>query len=293
MRRALWIAGILAVFASPVVADSFDAYWHDGKAELDGYRLKISRYGEERDGQAVMVFVTEPFSKSKLVKVNDHRENPDDVIDVLKLNFVRDFSTGIYDYNTMVSVFVRTNDLEPVKVSFSSAEWCGHVYSEMRFDKDRIRGNYLSYFEDESGPFEVQRPRGALVEDNLFILLRGLREPFLAAGTSKTVDLLPGVLVRRFLHKEAHYVSATISRRAANEDVSVPAGRYSCIVYDVSVGDRNGEFCVDAEYPHRIVRWSLAPDVTGELTGSTRLEYWRLHANGDEKYLEQIGLKTP
>src|SRR5688572_26609928 len=108
-------------------ADQFDSHWHDGKAELDGYRLTVSRYGQERTGTAVMIFVTEPFSTSKHVKVDNPRANPADTFDALKLNLVRDFQTGIYDYNTMVSVFVRSDTFAPVKVSFSSAEWCGHV----------------------------------------------------------------------------------------------------------------------------------------------------------------------
>ena len=51
-----------------------------------------------------------------------------------------------------------------------------------------------------------------------------------------------------------------------------------------------GEFMIEAAYPHRIVKWSLPPDENGELTGSTRLPYWKLNAPGDERYLDQIGL---
>ena len=69
-----------------------------------------------------MIFVTEPFSDSKRVKVDDPRRDPPDTFEVLKLNLVRDFQTGIYDYNTMTSVIVRSDDFEPVKVTFSSDE---------------------------------------------------------------------------------------------------------------------------------------------------------------------------
>ena len=46
---------------------SFGSYWHDGKAELDGYRLTVQRYGHVRSGRAVAIYVTEPFSRSKHV----------------------------------------------------------------------------------------------------------------------------------------------------------------------------------------------------------------------------------
>ncbi len=45
-------------------ADEFWSHWGDGKAELDGYALTQPRYGELREGTAVLIFVTEDFSDS-------------------------------------------------------------------------------------------------------------------------------------------------------------------------------------------------------------------------------------
>jgi len=291
MKRALIATFALAALAvsGSASAEDFGQYWHDGLAELDGYRLSVDRYGQTREGYAVMIYVTEPFSDSKRVKVNDHTRNPSDVVDVLKLNLVRDFQTGIYDYNTMTSVFVRASDFDPLKVTFSSAEWCGHVYSEMVF-RDRIDGFFSSYFEDESGSFQIDRQRNAVSEDNLFILLRGLRGEFLAAGQSRKILLLPSAYHSRLTHRPVEYIEATISRAKGTEQTAVPAGSFETARYDVSAGkDRSGSFWIEAAYPHRIVRWSLAPDV-GELTGTARLKYWSLNGNGDERYLEEIGL---
>src|ERR1041384_8212475 len=151
MKRSFYLITFLV--AATVFADlDFDSYWHDGKAELDGYNLSVSRYGQSRKGQGVLVYVIEPFSESKRVKTDDPNKNPADTFDAFKLNAVRDFQTGIYDYNTMVSAFVRSSDLTPVKISFSSAEWCGHVYEELLFYPNKIRGQYISYFEGETGP---------------------------------------------------------------------------------------------------------------------------------------------
>ena len=59
---------VLLLLPGLVGAADFDSYWHDGKAELDGYRLTVSRYGQERKGQAVAVYVTEsrPLSSSSM-----------------------------------------------------------------------------------------------------------------------------------------------------------------------------------------------------------------------------------
>ena len=275
-------------------AADFDSWWHDGKAELDGYHLTVSRYGQDRSGTAVMVFVTEPFSESRRVKVDDANANPSDTFDALKLNLVRDFQTGIYDYNTMVSVFVRTKNLEPVKVSFSSQEWCGNVYEEMIFRPKEIRGSYFSYFENESGPITLGWPKGGVTEDELFIALRGLRDDFLAAGEARTLPYLPGSFYARLTHHKQEWIQATITRAKEPQNVRVPAGDFTTTLYDVRTSDgRAGQFWIEAAYPHRIVKWSLPPDVDGELLGSQRLEYWKLHGEGDEKYLKELGLPVP
>lgn len=294
----LLAAGLLAVLVvlggpGPAAAGDkeFDSHWHDGRAELDGYRLKVGRYGQERDGTCVMIYVTEPFSESKRVKVDDPSKNPSDTFDALKLNIVRDFQTGIYDYNTMISVFVRSDDFSPAKISFTSAEWCGHVYEELRFDAKKISGHYYSYFENESGPRDLDAVAGGVAEDNLFILLRGLRGDYLEAGKKTRIQLLPSVYFGRLSHKPMAWVGAEIKRDKKIRSVGVPAGRFKVMVYKVKVDDgREGTFYIEEQYPHRIVKWVLAPDLSAELTGSERLQYWRLNQNGHESYLKKLGL---
>jgi hypothetical protein len=138
-------------------------------------------------------------------------------------------------------------------------------------------------------------------EDNLFILLRGLRGPYLAPGERREVPFLPGMFHRRLTHGEGAWTTATIERRPEPRETTVPAGTFSTIEYRVATADgREGRFHVDEAYPHRIVRWSWAgerPDggqrdagESGELTGFARLRYWELHDNGHERYLEGLGL---
>ncbi len=286
---ALLITTVLPVAAA---SDTFDSHWRDGKAEIDGYRLTIDRYGQERDGTAVMIFVTEPFRQSTRVKADHPVHHPDDIDEVLKLNFVRDFQTGIYDYNTMVSVFSRSSDFAISKISFSSAEWCGHIYEERIFREDRVSGDLSSYFEGESGEYELPRPAGGVAEDNLFVLLRGLRGEFLAPGASRQVPFLPSPFVNRLFHTETAWTSAIIRRQPDTVEVEVPAGTFTTSVYELQVEDgRSGRFHIEAAYPHRIVRWELRPDVRGELTGTLRVPYWQLNGNGNESFLERLGLE--
>lgn len=307
LAAALLLAKITAAVVppySPSAPSPFESHWRDGKAELDGYRYTVIRYGEERQGQAVMVFVTEPMSESKRVKVDDPRKDPADTFEALKLNFVRDFQTGIYDYNTMVSLFVRSRDFSPVKLALSAMEWCGSVYDESVFEPRRITDTLHSYFEGESGTRILDERPGGLTEDALFILLRSLRGgEFLAAGARRTVPFLPSPFYRRLGHREWAWSTAEIERLAKRERVQVPAGAFDCDVYVVRpAGGRLGRFWIERAYPHRVVRWAWAPPAeaqgfmgrdgcdAGELAGSERLAYWQLNGRGGESYLRALGL---
>jgi hypothetical protein len=279
----------------------FSAHWHDGRAELNGYRLEIARYGEQRAGEAVLVYVTEPFSESARVKLDDPSRHPDDAFDALKLNMVRDFQTGIYDYNTMVSLFTRSISFKPVKLTFSSAEWCGHVYDELVFRGKEVHENYFSYFEGESRSHSfVNEPEG-IVEDNLYILLRGLREPFLPPGGSVHVAFLPSPFHSRLVHHAIEWEDAEIERSTGTSRTDVPAGTFETSEYVVRTDAREGRFLIETAYPHRIVQWSwarrsgakeewLGGTERGQLTGSVRLKYWDLHDNAHEPYRDRIGL---
>ena len=63
----------------------FGDYWYQGKAELASYDLNQSRYGEIRNGHAVLIFLTEDFSNYRrynaaVMKVGDL--SPEDLIDL-------------------------------------------------------------------------------------------------------------------------------------------------------------------------------------------------------------------
>ena len=308
LRRAATPA-LLAALALASIGAVFESHWQDGKAELDGYRYTVTRYGHARAGTAVMVYVTEPFSEAKRVKVDHPTPGSSDVVEALKLNFIRDFQTGIYDYNTMVSLFTRSRDFSPMKISFAGSEWCGNVYEEMLFERYHLADRYQSYFEGESDTRRLTLARPGIAEEELFILLRDLRGDWLAPGQKRTIAFLPAAFYRRLTHRPLIWTQAVIERGKGVEAVTVPAGRFDAARYVVRVADgREGTFWVERAYPHRILRWTWLPVAgmaqhggwspaegldQGELAGSQRLPYWQLHEPGDEKYLAQLGLKPP
>ena len=82
--------------------EAFNKYWYAGEAEITSYELEQARYGEIHKGTSVLVFVTEPFSRSKQVKLDNWRDQSPDNVSVMKLNMTKKFLTGIYPYSMMM-----------------------------------------------------------------------------------------------------------------------------------------------------------------------------------------------
>jgi hypothetical protein len=300
MQRTLFrYAAMCALVASSTVAraDDFWKLWGDGKAELDGYALVEPRYGQPREGTAVAIFVTEDFSDALRVKADPGKHPKSDIVPVMKVNLVRDFQTGIYDYNTMTSTFLRTELTDgafftPMKTSFSSQEWCGHVYMQWLARGTHLVGTSHSYFDGEADAApELELPAGAVLEDALPILVRGLRGDWLAPGATKKVPFLRSQLRTRLLHVPAKWGEATVSRAASATGVKTALGTLRAFTYTVS--EKDGDtitFTVEEAWPHRLLAWQSSSGESARILGSARLEYWKLHGNGDEKLLKQLGL---
>jgi hypothetical protein len=291
MRFVAWTA--LLALAAPAGAQDFWKHWGDGRAEVNGYRLTQPRYGAARAGTAIYVFVTEGFSDRRRVKAGAGRHPDDDVYPVMKLNAVRDFSTGVYDYNVMTSTFLRVATGWPVaKVSFSSQEWCGHVWHQIVPREGRVDGVFHSYFDGEAdGAEDLALPEGAVFEDALPVILRGWNGEFVEAGESRTVPFLPSLLHSRLTHRALTWTTAQITRSEKTTTVSVPAGSFEVRTFTVEVeGGRRLTFSIEAAPPHRLVRQTGPGGEELALKGSTRMAYWKLNAPGTEKHLQEIGL---
>jgi hypothetical protein len=278
-------------------SNAFWSHWGDGRAELSGYRLMQPRYGAARPGTAVLIFVTEDFSDSLRVKADPGQHPASDVYPVLKLNAVRDFQTGIYDYNVMTSVFARVAAGWPVaKVSFSSQEWCGQVWHQLLPRGGSVAGISHSYFDGEAdGTEKLAEPADGVIEDVLPILVRGWGSAFLAPGTSRTVSLLPSLLRARLEHRPLAWGRATVSAAAAATSAAVPAGTFQVRRWTVARADGGPVTTYDVELasPHRLVAWATSDGEKAELLGSERLAYWKMNGPGGEQALEKLGLRVP
>ena len=284
----------LGLLAWPAAGQDFWKHWGDGQAELSGYRLTQPRYGAPRAGTAVLIYVTEELSDELRVKADPGRHAAGDVFPVLKLNAVREFQTGIYGYHVLTSTFARVARGWPVaKVSFSSQEWCGHVYHQLVPRGGRVGGVFHSYFDGEAdGRDDLPLPEDGLFEDQLPILVRGWLAEYLKPGESRSVPFLPSLLSARLEHRPLAWGRATVSRAAQPVSVGVPDGTFQASRWTVAVeGGPTLTYDVELAPPFRLLRWASDRGEEGLLLKTARLPYWKLNAPGGEASLRDLGLR--
>jgi len=266
---------------------AFWKHWGDGKAELTGYKVTTLRYGQKRQAEMVLIYVTEPLDRRTLVK--DDRVKDEHKLNVLKLNRMLKFRTGIYPYSVMTSVFAPVNDLGrgrfwPAKIAFSAQEWCGHVFHQVRPGDGRFTSSIRSYFADEGEKTEsVAAPGDLLYEDALLIQLRELDGPFQKGG-NWAGQLVPEIWEVRKAHVPLRPVQAAITREQAIRDgqaVTRFTLKYNKVtkIYDV-----------EKAAPRRILGWTKNDGEVATILKTARLPYWNQHDLGDESALEKIGL---
>jgi hypothetical protein len=270
---------------APNAARAFRDQWYAGQAELTRYRLEQSRYGALHEGDAVLIFVTEDFLAEAQVK-DEGRGSGGPSRSVLKLNFTREFTTGIYPYTTMTSVFTPVDraGAGSLKVSSAVQEWCGHTYAQLNRRGERLRGHVHSYFEGEADR-DVELALAPL-EDELWTRIR--IEP--AALPLGEIGIVPGLQYARLSHRPLR-----VERASAELAADASAGRR---VYRLAYRDlpRRLTIVFEDAFPHAILEWEEhggpgEPVTRAVRTSSLRLDYWRHNAPADRGLRERLGLR--
>lgn len=265
--------------AQPLTKE-FKAYWYNNEAEITSYQLTQARYGELRQGNAVLIFVTEPFLKEEQVKAD---ESHDSNIPVLKLNATKNFNTGIYPYSIMQSVFYPVgNNQHALKISCSVQEWCGHVYMQLN-NHAEFEITSHSYFEGEADEdFSLDN---TVLENELWAQLR-INPKSLPTGQ---VNMIPSFEYLRLRH---------VPFKAYSADAKLTENSYSISYPEL---DRTLTIHFNPQFPYDIIGWEetfisgFGAKAQKLTTKATKLEtiksaYWNKNSNADEHLRETLGI---
>lgn len=258
----------------------FNTYWYAGEAEISSYKLEQARYGEIREGTAVLVYVTEDFLPKVQVKAD--YQNPKN-IPVLKLNATKNFNTGVYPYSIMQSTFYPvSNNKHALKVSSSMQEWCGHVYAQLN-NRNQFEILSHSYFEGEADQnFKLDK---AILENELWTKLR-INPKSLPTGN---IRIIPSFEYSRLRHINIKPYQASAILNSNSYNISYPEL------------NRTLSITFNPNFPYDILSWEetfksgFGPQAKILTTKATKLKtiksaYWQKNSNKDEALRETLQL---
>ncbi|MFT6850110.1 MAG: hypothetical protein ACJATA_000916 [Sphingobacteriales bacterium] len=272
-------------------SEEFSQYWNQGQAEISTFKLSQARYGETHKGTAVLVFVTEDFSKQKQVKLDYPISNENDRAPVLKLNQTRKFNTGVYPYSMMTSVFTPTNDKirqSSLKITTTSQEWCGHTFTQLNLRKNGYEVNLYSYFESEG---DQNFSLGAdLLEDELWNLIR-INPDLIPQGEIK---ITPSTIHQRLRHNDLKSEKATLKIIPTGNNLNTLHLKYATY-------DRELKIDFNSTFPFEIMAWKetyksgFGPNAKSlttyaELDKIIQLDYWSKNSIKDSVYRKMLNL---
>ena len=265
------------------LSQKFQEYWYSGEAEITSYTLLQERYGEIREGTAVTIFVSEDFLPNEQVKADKISE---DNISVLKLNSTKNFTTGIYPYSILNSIFspLEIQD-HPEKVTSSVQEWCGQMYMQLNAKQDFEIISH-SYFENEADR-NLTLPKTWL-EDEIWNRIR-INPEELPIGN---ITMIPAFEYLQMRHKErkSYPVIADINQ----ED--------SISIYQLKYPDLERELRIffKSHFPYTIEKWeekfqnpkdSLDLKTTATKLKRIKSKYWEKNKNKHSSLRDSLGLK--
>lgn len=267
-------------------------YWYQGKAEISRFTLEQNRYKDVHPGEAILIFVTEDFLTDKQVK-NERYENPNST-PILKNNFLRKFTTGIYDYSIMTSVFtpVETRKYpQTLKVTSSSQEWCGQTFMQLNFRKNAYRMQLHSYFEAEGD--QDKKVSYAMLEDELLNRIR-MNPASLPTGD---FEMYPSTTYARLKHTsfEPQAVKASLSDYQGDTFTGNNLQSYKVAFPDLN---RELEIVFEKKSPYKIAGWkdrypsAFDQQVRETIAKRTHLimsDYWNKNSLEDHELRSELG----
>lgn len=277
---------IQAGFATTVFSDdapkSKQDYWYQGKAEISRYELKQVRYGEVHEGEVVMIFVTEDFRTDKQVKLESPQAKQA-AVSILKLNALKRFTTGIYDYSLMTSVFspIDWDNYTPtLKVTHSLQDWCGQIYTQLNLKAEKYQVKGHSYFEQEADQ-SYNFPQTYL-EDEVWTQIR-INPDQLPTGEIKMV---PELNYCRMWHHQPEPQEALATLQTQGK-VQVYAVHYPKLKRTLSI-------TFTTTVPHAIESWEVQHanglTTTATKTDTILSDYWAKNGREDESLRGELGL---
>jgi len=268
---------------------SSDGY--SGKAEIAVYEGTVKRYGFTRPAELTLITVTEPINPRQRVKSD---RGGADSIPVVKQNQVLTFSTGVYTYHYINSLFWTVGGGNLMRATMSSQEWCGTTYKTFLPRGGIHRMIFHSYWENEADgeivviPPALDAAERAILYDEMTLVARTPE-----AEHFRRVVVFPLLMSSQVYkpdwdiygkRRTPRYSPGSVTPESTN--FTVDGVTYQALKITLRSGE-NGElvdeYMVDRLSPNRtLLAWNRHDGGRFVLKKLTFTDYWNLNKPGDK-----------
>jgi len=235
--------------------------WDEGLAEVCLYEGKQMKYGKLRSTSVDLITVREQFNPRKLVKTDPKPE----ALPVMKQNLIRRTRTGVYEYLQMGSSFVDRRSGQLLKISSTSAEWCGNSHATITLNGDGYDCRIANYFNDQ-GIVDARIDRVDLFEDQL---LMHLRQNLPTLNVGQKFNLIKTLVTNKPV--------------LAYETVVIEAIKGSKLTLAFPAHTETFEF--DSDELRALKKWSNSNGEYLKRRKKMFSDYWNKNTSGDERLL--------
>ena len=253
-----------------------NTYWNSGKAEYQCMEGRIRQYGIDREAEARLVLVKEPFDPHKRVK-----SLGSDAVPVLKLHFSRHIPTGVYNYYQTATLFFHRDTGRVLKYTMSSQDGCGNTFMEYLYQPDQTHlFRYFSYFDDEGDSEAILKDTDFTFYDALPLVLRYR----LKDGARYSLQLMESLIANKKQPLTVHTASVKVSR--TTDEARGAQSISDAFLVSVERQERQDRFFFEVGFPHRLIRWEKE---TGDILYQTAADffyYWNFTRPEHRNYLD-------
>jgi len=216
---------------------------------------------------------------------------------ILKNIQLKKFTTGVYDYSLFNSVFTpidRTKFPKSLKVSSSSQEWCGTMYTQFNliFNTD-YKVEHRSYFEKEGDI--TTRIKRSFLEDEVFNVLR-MNPLLLPTGR---LQFIPPANYIQLKHLPLQSFEGAASLTSYNKK-EILGGNLMEYKIEYAQLKRTMSIIFENKAPYKIMGWfeTFPSSFDGKqrttsviLKKQKMLPYWSQNSLKNEYLREELGLR--
>jgi|GEM_PF-5410615 len=279
MKCLIYIIFILNFSLIAETNKKIDNLWFDSKAEVASYDLTLLKYNEYKKGVDSLIFVTEEFDKKLLVKADTIKK---DNLKILKLNHIRKFNTGIYDYTIMRSVFnsLENDDfLKLIKMTQNSIEWCGNYQESLYLKNKNYIKNINSYFQTENIQSFKIKDNEIVFEDSLLSLVKFNKD----LNQNKVYKIFRSSFNNKSQRIENKTEKLNLTIR--DKEINVKNKKYNGTEYIFQNKNFKYLIFINNSKNREIVLWEIYDKLTliekASLRFSNRIDYWNRLKNAD------------